>query len=106
MKDQGVLIVGGGLAAQRCAETLRRRGYDGPVRIVCAEPEPPYDRPPLSKELLAGTVEEESVAYRPAWWYEEKQVELLLGARAEALDPAARTVAARLRRRARATRSC
>jgi NADPH-dependent 2,4-dienoyl-CoA reductase/sulfur reductase-like enzyme len=93
MEDRGVLIVGGGLAAQRCAETLRRRGYEGPVRMVCAEPDPPYDRPPLSKELLAGTVEEESVAYRPAWWYEEKQVELLLGARAEALDPGARTVA-------------
>jgi NADPH-dependent 2,4-dienoyl-CoA reductase/sulfur reductase-like enzyme len=92
MEDQGVLIVGGGLAAQRCAETLRRRGYEGPVRMVCAEPDPPYDRPPLSKELLAGTTEEESVAYRPAWWYEEKQVELLLGARAETLDPSARTV--------------
>ncbi len=67
--------------------------------MVCAEPDPPYDRPPLSKELLAGAVEEEEeeeeeeeVAYRPAWWYEEKEVELLLGARAEALDPAARTV--------------
>jgi NADPH-dependent 2,4-dienoyl-CoA reductase/sulfur reductase-like enzyme len=92
MEDQGVLIVGGGLAAQRCAETLRRRGYEGPVRMISAEPDPPYDRPPLSKELLAGTVEEESVAYRPAWWYEEKEVELLLGTRAEALDPKARTV--------------
>jgi NADPH-dependent 2,4-dienoyl-CoA reductase/sulfur reductase-like enzyme len=93
MEDQGVLIVGGGLAAQRCAETLRRLGYEGPVRMVCAEPNPPYDRPPLSKDLLAGVVEEESVAYRPAWWYEEKQVELLLGVRAEALNPRARTVA-------------
>ena len=92
MKDPGVLIVGGGLAAQRCAETLRRRGHEGPVRMVCAEPEPPYDRPPLSKELLAGTMEEKSIAYRPAWWYEEQRVELLLGARAEALDPSARTV--------------
>jgi NADPH-dependent 2,4-dienoyl-CoA reductase/sulfur reductase-like enzyme len=92
MEDNGVLIVGGGLAAQRCAEALRRRGYEGRVRIVCAEPEPPYDRPPLSKELLAGTASEESVAYRPAWWYEEKRVELLLGARAEVLDPGARTV--------------
>lgn len=92
MEDNGVLIVGGGLAAQRCAETLRRRGYEGPVRIVCAEPEPPYDRPPLSKELLAGAVGEDAVAYRPAWWYEEKRVELLLGARAEALDPGARSV--------------
>ena len=90
--DNGIVIVGGGLAAQRCAETLRRRGYEGAVRIVCAEPEPPYDRPPLSKELLAGELAEEAVAYRPAWWYEEKRVELLLGARAEALDPASRTL--------------
>ena len=86
MEDRGILIVGGGLAAQRCAETLRRRGYEGPVRIVCAEPDPPYDRPPLSKELLAGAIEEESTAYRPAWWYEEHQVELMLGARAVGLD--------------------
>jgi NADPH-dependent 2,4-dienoyl-CoA reductase/sulfur reductase-like enzyme len=92
MKDNGVLIVGGGLAAQRCAETLRRRGYDGRVRLVCAEPEPPYDRPPLSKELLAGEVGEESLAYRPSWWYEEKEIELMLGARAAALEPGARLV--------------
>ena len=65
MKDPGVVIVGGGLAAQRCAETLRRRGYEAPVRIVCAEPDPPYDRPPLSKEVLAGAADEESVAFRP-----------------------------------------
>jgi NADPH-dependent 2,4-dienoyl-CoA reductase/sulfur reductase-like enzyme len=92
MDDNGILIVGGGLAAQRCAETLRRRGYDGPLRMVCAEPEPPYDRPPLSKELLAGEAGEDDVAYRPAWWYEEEEVELMLGARAEALDPVARRV--------------
>jgi len=92
MNDQGVLIVGGGLAAQRCAETLRRRGYEGPVRMVCAEPDPPYDRPPLSKELLAGKADEESVAYRPAWWYADQQVELLLGARAVALDTSANAV--------------
>jgi NADPH-dependent 2,4-dienoyl-CoA reductase/sulfur reductase-like enzyme len=90
MEDNGIVIVGGGLAAQRCAETLRRRGYEGPVRMVCAEPEAPYDRPPLSKELLAGEAEEESVAYRPVWWYEEKQVELLLGARAVGLDAGGR----------------
>jgi NADPH-dependent 2,4-dienoyl-CoA reductase/sulfur reductase-like enzyme len=93
MRDNGVVIVGGGLAAQRCAEGLRRRGYEAPVRIVCAEPDPPYDRPPLSKQVLAGSVEDETVAHRPTWWYEEKQVELLLGARAERLDPETRTVA-------------
>lgn len=45
MKDSGVVIVGGGLAAQRCAEALRRRGYEGRVRIVCAESEPPTTDP-------------------------------------------------------------
>ena len=90
MSKEGVVIVGGGLAAQRCAEGLRRRGYEAPVRIVCAEPEPPYDRPPLSKAVLAGEAGEETVGFRPGWWYEEKGVELLLGARAERLDAAAR----------------
>jgi NADPH-dependent 2,4-dienoyl-CoA reductase/sulfur reductase-like enzyme len=90
MKDDGIVIVGGGLAAQRCAETLRRRGYEGAVRLVCAEPEPPYDRPPLSKGVLAGEASEAELAYRPAWWYEEKGVELLLGVRATGLDPSVR----------------
>jgi NADPH-dependent 2,4-dienoyl-CoA reductase/sulfur reductase-like enzyme len=93
MSRAGTLIVGGGLAAQRVVETLRRRGYDRPLRIVGAEPEPPYDRPPLSKGLLAGTAGEEEVAYRPAGWYEEQGVELTLGVRAEALDTARRRVA-------------
>jgi NADPH-dependent 2,4-dienoyl-CoA reductase/sulfur reductase-like enzyme len=90
MKDDGVVIVGGGLAAQRCAEGLRRRGYEGAVRIVCGEPEPPYDRPPLSKGVLSGEESDEELAYRAAWWYEEKEVELLLGIRATGLDPLAR----------------
>jgi len=88
----GVLIVGGGLAAQRVAETLRRRGYDGAVRIACAETEAPYDRPPLSKELLAGSAPEDSVAYRPVDWYAEAEVELLLGATATGLDARHRRV--------------
>ncbi|MGE5283105.1 MAG: NAD(P)/FAD-dependent oxidoreductase [Chloroflexota bacterium] len=93
MDKQGVLIVGGGLAAQRCAETLRRRGYDGPLRIAGAESDPPYDRPPLSKQVLAGEADAEATALRPAWWYEEAAVELLLGVRAVRLDPRSRTVA-------------
>jgi NADPH-dependent 2,4-dienoyl-CoA reductase/sulfur reductase-like enzyme len=92
MKDDGVLIVGGGLAAQRAAETLRRRGHEAPVRIVCAEPVAPYDRPPLSKRVLAGEVGDESLAFRPPDWYLDNEVELVLGDRAVALDPAARRV--------------
>jgi NADPH-dependent 2,4-dienoyl-CoA reductase/sulfur reductase-like enzyme len=91
-RGHGVLIVGGGLAGQRCAETLRARGYVGRIRIVCAEPEPPYDRPPLSKGLLGGSGGQDEVAYRPCDWYEDNAVELLLGRRAAALDPSRRTV--------------
>jgi len=80
-----VLIVGGGLAAQRAAETLRARDHRGPIRVVCGEPEPPYDRPPLSKELGA-------TPFRPADWYAQKDVELLLGRRAAALEPFNRRV--------------
>ena len=85
-----VLIVGGGLAAQRAAETLRARGHHGPVRVVCAEPVAPYDRPPLSKDLLATGAGEPLL--RPAAWYSEQEVELLLGRRAASLDAHARRV--------------
>jgi 3-phenylpropionate/trans-cinnamate dioxygenase ferredoxin reductase component len=87
---QSVLIVGGGLAAQRAAETLRARGHHGPLRVVCAEPVAPYDRPPLSKELLASGAGDPS--FRPASWYAEQGVELLLGRRAAGLDVARRRV--------------
>jgi 3-phenylpropionate/trans-cinnamate dioxygenase ferredoxin reductase subunit len=85
--DDGVVIVGGGLAAQRCAETLRRGEYPGRLRIVCAEPHRPYDRPPLSKELLRVEGEAESPAFRPEQWYQERDIELLLATSATALDP-------------------
>jgi 3-phenylpropionate/trans-cinnamate dioxygenase ferredoxin reductase component len=80
-----VLIVGGGLAAQRAAETLRARDHRGPIRVVCGEPIAPYDRPPLSKELRAEP-------FRPAGGCAEQDVELRLGRRAARLDVAARRV--------------
>ena len=80
----GVVIAGGGLAAQRAAETLRRGGYEGRLRLICAEPHRPYDRPPLSKAVLAGSGDD--LGYRPADWYDEHGVELLLGRSAASLD--------------------
>ena len=88
--SDGIVIAGGGLAAQRCTETLRAQGYDGAIRIVCGEPHPPYDRPPLSKELLTGDLPERGLALRPPSWYEERRVDLLLGTRAMRLDPVRR----------------
>lgn len=89
-KANPIVIVGGGLAGQRCAEALRRSGYEDPIRMVCAEARAPYDRPPLSKQLLTGSVTAESLAYRPAAWYEQHDVDLLLGVRATALRPGER----------------
>ena len=86
----GVVIAGGGLAAQRCAEILRKRGYEAPVRIVCAEDEPPYDRPPLSKDVAAGTADGTSVRFREAAWYDDNEVELVLRRSASGLDPESR----------------
>ena len=66
--DADVLIAGGGLAAQRCCETLRRRGFDGRIVVLCEEPRAPYDRPPLSKTALTDE-RPPHLAFRPAAWY-------------------------------------
>jgi NADPH-dependent 2,4-dienoyl-CoA reductase/sulfur reductase-like enzyme len=88
----GLLIAGGGLAAQRCAETLRRAGEAGPIRIVCAESHRPYDRPPLSKQLLLEIDRDTIPTFRPADWYADNDVDLLLGVRAAGLDLGQRTL--------------
>lgn len=92
MVDDGVVIVGGGLAAQRCAEALRRGEYAGALRIVCGERHRPYDRPPLSKELLAADADGGVPAFRPEEWYAERGIELVRGVQATALDPEAHRV--------------
>ncbi|MGZ5308156.1 MAG: NAD(P)/FAD-dependent oxidoreductase [Solirubrobacterales bacterium] len=86
LKQGGVVIAGGGLAAQRCVEGLRSRGYEGRIRMICGEDEQPYDRPPLSKGLLTGEVSDSELAFRPTRWYADNAVELILGRRAAALD--------------------
>lgn len=88
--SRGVLIAGGGLAAQRCAEALRKGGYAGPVRLVSAETTAPYDRPPLSKAFLAGDQAAGELSLRPGGWHAEHGVELILGEAAAELDPGAR----------------
>jgi 3-phenylpropionate/trans-cinnamate dioxygenase ferredoxin reductase subunit len=81
-----IVIAGGGLAAQRCAERLRRAGHDGPIAMVCDEPIAPYDRPPLSKAYLAGELTEPP-RLRPDAWYADKDVDVLLGEQAAAVRP-------------------
>lgn len=86
----GIVIVGGGLAASRTAEQLRRAEYSGPITIVSDEEHLPYDRPPLSKEVLRA--ETDDVLLKPAEFYEENNITLMLGSGASALDTAAQTV--------------
>ncbi|CQD11073.1 ferredoxin reductase [Mycobacterium europaeum] len=88
--SKGIVIVGGGLAATRTAEQLRRSGYAGRVTIVSDEVHLPYDRPPLSKEVLRKEVDD--VALKPRAWYDENDITLRLGAAATGLDTAAQTV--------------
>ncbi|MFF2077874.1 NAD(P)/FAD-dependent oxidoreductase [Kitasatospora sp. NPDC058162] len=87
-----VAVVGAGAAGLHAAEALRRAGYDGRLTLVGAEPEPPYDRPPLSKQLLDGRLAPEKLALREPAALEELRLDLRLGVAAERLDRGARTV--------------
>ncbi|KUI06495.1 pyridine nucleotide-disulfide oxidoreductase [Mycobacterium lehmannii] len=86
----GIVIVGGGLAAARTAEQLRRSEYSGPVTIVSDEDHLPYDRPPLSKEVLRS--ETDDVSLKPAEFYEENDITVLLGNGARSVDTATQTL--------------
>ncbi len=92
MSEQTYVIVGASLAGAKAAEELREHGFDGRVVLVGAEPERPYERPPLSKGHLRGETEREKAFVHPSEFYEEQRIELLTGRHATALDPALRTV--------------
>jgi 3-phenylpropionate/trans-cinnamate dioxygenase ferredoxin reductase subunit len=87
-----IVIAGAGLVAQRCCQTLRRRGHDGPILVVGDEGTLPYDRPPLSKEHLTGQMESSALALRPAGWYDDNGIELALDDPVVGLDPHARRI--------------
>ena len=87
-----LIIVGAGHAAGQAVISLRTGGFDGRIVLIGEEPYVPYERPPLSKQFLAGDMELERVYLRPADFYDEAKVELQLGRRVESLDRDARTV--------------
>jgi len=94
MADREVdfLLVGGGMASAHCAAELRRRGAEGSVLLVGREPEPPYERPPISKEYLRGEAGREDAHVNGGRsWYEENAVELLTGKNVMGLDLQSRT---------------
>ena len=86
------VLIGGGLAGAKAAETLRAEGFAGRVVLLAGEPEIPYERPPLSKGYLLGNDEREKARVHDAGWYEENDVELRTGAQAVALDVGGRRV--------------
>jgi 3-phenylpropionate/trans-cinnamate dioxygenase ferredoxin reductase component len=90
--DMTYVIVGAGLAGAKAAEALREGGYQGPVVLLAAEDQRPYERPPLSKEYLQGAADRDTVFVHPADWYRDHDVDLRLGTSAAAIDRAAAEV--------------
>jgi apoptosis-inducing factor 3 len=85
-----IVILGGGAAGNSAAETLRREGHAGRIVMLSADACVPCDRPNLSKDYLAGNAPEEWVPLRPPEFYREHGIELHLGVRVTAIDPASR----------------
>ena len=91
-ENDHVLIVGAGLAGLRTAQGLRDGGFTGCITMVGDEPHPPYDRPPLSKQIATGKWPAERAVLMGEERRAELNVELICGDAATALDPEAMTV--------------
>jgi 3-phenylpropionate/trans-cinnamate dioxygenase ferredoxin reductase subunit len=87
-----ILIVGAGHGGAQVAIMLRTQKFTGSIAIIGDEPELPYERPPLSKEYFAGEKEFERIQLRPAKYWDEREVTMLLGKRVVSVDPAAHKV--------------
>jgi len=87
-----ILIVGGGHGGAQAAIALRQAKYEGSIGVVNAEPEYPYERPPLSKDYFAGDKAFERIMIRPAAFWAERGVDMMLGMRVDAVDPSAHKV--------------
>jgi 3-phenylpropionate/trans-cinnamate dioxygenase ferredoxin reductase component len=92
VSEDAYVIVGASLAGAKAAETLRAEGFAGPVVLIGAESELPYERPPLSKDYLQGKSPRDKIFVHPAQWYAEHDIELQLGVTATEVDPAAHRV--------------
>lgn len=92
MTTYDVLIVGAGHGGAQAAVSLRQHGFTGTIAIVGDEPELPYERPPLSKDYLAGEKPFERILIRPAAFWTERRIDMLLGRLALRVDPHTKTV--------------
>jgi 3-phenylpropionate/trans-cinnamate dioxygenase ferredoxin reductase component len=91
-RDERLAIIGGGQAAVQTIDVARSKGYEGAITLVTDEQKYPYQRPPLSKQYLAGFHDEQWLIYRPAGFYTKNAVELRMGERAVTIDRAQRRV--------------
>ncbi|MCC3311603.1 NAD(P)/FAD-dependent oxidoreductase [Nocardia africana] len=91
--DSRFVIVGGGLAAAKLAESLRDNDFDGNITLIGEEAQLPYERPPLSKEHLLGKKSLADFTVHTEQWYRDHDVELLLGTTVTAIDRSSKTVA-------------
>src|SRR5256885_14619391 len=87
-----IAIVGASLTGASAAATLREEGFDGRVVLLGAEPQLPYDRPPLSKAYLRGGMPFEKTLLRQPEFYRERDIETRLGTRVVSVDPGKRTL--------------
>lgn len=87
-----VVVVGAGIAGVSAAGGLRAAGYDGPVLLLGEEPELPYRRPAVSKEILRGDKDADGIRIKPETWYADQDIELVTGLRAISVDAAAHRV--------------
>ena len=87
-----IIVIGAGQAGLQICESLRRGGYGGRLLLIGDEPEPPYQRPPLSKAFLLGETERARLAFRPADFYAKQAIELRLAAQVTAIHRATREV--------------
>ena len=89
---QRIVVIGGGQAGSSLVARLRNAGFEGQIDLICEEPVPPYQRPPLSKKYLMGEMERERLYLRPESFYAENGITLHLSRTAMAIDRAAKTV--------------
>jgi 3-phenylpropionate/trans-cinnamate dioxygenase ferredoxin reductase component len=87
-----IVVIGGGQAGAQALQSLRQGGYTGALTMIGDEPALPYQRPPLSKAYMKGEMTEERLYFRPAPWYQDQNIEVILSTRATGIDRTNRKV--------------
>ena len=92
MSKEKTLIIGGGQAACQTAVSLKSKGYEGEIKIFCAENYLPYQRPPLSKKFLLGELDKERLFFKPDKFYDENEISISLKSYVQEIDPKSKEI--------------